>query len=253
MTESQDNKQETLQAQEKIIAPEIPEKKVEQEQETKEDNENPNWKAFREARKKDRAEKEEANRRAAEKAAEAAALKAALEATFARSAPTPQAYQSYYGQEQEQEESEDQRIEKKINALLAAKEEQARKAWEEKERAEYPQRLAKDFPDFHKVIAQENLDYLDFHFPEVSSPLQRLQDGYEKWADIYRAVKKFVPNTAEAKKDAEKANANALKPKSISSTTLTQTGENIRPSWQEQEARRAENWARMQRVMKGIS
>jgi len=56
-----------------------------------------NWKAFREARKKDRAEREAAEKRAAEKEEEAAALKAAMEAAFSRTSPAPQ--QNYYSSE----------------------------------------------------------------------------------------------------------------------------------------------------------
>lgn len=216
----------------------------------KEASEDPNWKAFREARKRDRAEKEAAERRAAEKEAEIAALKAAMEAAFSKNTPTPQAYQNYYGITNE-EETEDQRIEKKVNALLSAKEEQFRREQDERERREYPERLTKDFPDFRYVCSQENLDYLDYHYPELSRPLQRLPDGYDKWSDIYRAVKKFIPNHSTAQKDAIRAEANSNKPKSISSTGLTQS-DKARESWQEAEQRRQANWERMQRILKGV-
>lgn len=218
-----------------------------------EKQEDPNWRAFREARKKDRAEKEAAERRASEKEAEVAALKAAMEAAFSKSAPAPQAYQQYYGQPHEEEETEDQRIEKKVNALLASREEKYRQEMEHRERSEYPSRLAREFPDFGQVCSQENLDYLDYHFPELSRPLQRLPDGYDKWSDIYRAVKKFIPNVNESRKDASKADSNALKPRSISSTAITQPGQGGGPeTWQQSEQRRTENWARMQRIMKGV-
>ncbi len=217
--------------------------------------EDPNWKAFREARKKDRLEKQAAERRAAEKEQEIAALKAAMDAAFSKGAPTPQAYQQYYGIGQdygEPEESEEQRIERKVNELLSKKEQQFKKEQEEKEFREYPNRLKKDFPDISQVCSQENLDYLDFHFPEVSRPLQRLSDGYDKWSDIYHAVKKFIPNHSTAKKEAVKAEINSNKPRSISSTGPSPTGGNPRDTWQDIEARRAENWARMQRTMKGV-
>ncbi len=68
----------------------------------------------------------------------------------------------------------------------------------------------RDFPDFSRVCSQENLDYLDYHYPEISRPLQRLGDGYDKWHDTYHAVKKFIPGHAEAKKDAMKAEINAM-------------------------------------------
>lgn len=214
--------------------------------------EDQNWKAFREARKRDRAEKESAERRAAEKEQEIAALKAAMEAAFsAKSAPSTQAYQQYYGMEQ-QEESEDQRIERRVNEILSKKEEQYRREQEEYERREYPNRIKRDFPDFSQVCSQENLDYLDYHYPEISRPLQRLSEGYDKWHDTYHAVKKLIPNHSTARKEAMRADINSNKPRSISSTGPSPTGERPRESWQEAEARRAENWARMQRTMKGV-
>jgi hypothetical protein len=225
-------------------------------QETKdpETPEDPNWKAFREARKRDRAEKEAAERKAAEKEAEANALKAAMEAAFsAKSAPSPQAYQQYYAMNQEQpEESEEQRIERKVNELIAKKEQQYAKQAAEEEQREYPKRLMRDFPDFGQVCSQENLDYLDFHYPEISRPLQRLGEGYDKWYDTYYAVKKLIPNHSVAKKDAVRADINSNKPRSISSTGPSPTGEKAPEGWHATEARRAENWARMQRVMRGV-
>lgn len=215
----------------------------------------PNWRAFREARKKDRAEKEAAERRAAQKEEEAAALRAAMEAAFAKSGPSPQAYQQYYGMNQvneQPEETEEQRIERKLNEMLAKREEKWRKEQAEQEMREYPNRLKKDFPDIAQVVSQENLDYLDFHYPEISRPLQRLPDGYDKWHDTYHAIKKFIPNHSTAKKEAIKADINSNKPRSISSTGPSPTGETVRETWQEIEARRAERWARMQRTMKGV-
>lgn len=220
-----------------------------------ETSEDPNWKAFREARKKDRAEREAAERRAMEKEQEIAALKAAMEAAFSKSAPTPQAYQQYYGINQGQDEiseSEEQRIERKVVELLSKKEAQFRKEQEEREMREYPTKLQRDFPDFGNVCSQENLDYLDYHYPEVSRPLQRLREGYDKWHDIYHAVKKLIPNHSSAKKDIIRADINTSKPKSMSTSNPSPTGGAVRESWQEQEARRAENWMRMQQRMKGV-
>lgn len=209
--------------------------------------EDPNWRAFREARKADRAQREAAEAKAREKEAEVAALKAAMEAAFAKQ--TPMAQQSY--QAEQYEESEDERIEKKVQSAIAQREAQYEQQRQQRELQEYPQKLVQNFPDFSQTVSQENLDYLDFHYPEVSRPLQRLGDGFDKWADIYRAVKKFVPNNTTARKEAAKADANFNKPKSISSTGITQPGE-IMTSARLTEEKRAENWARMQRVLKGV-
>ena len=217
-----------------------------------ESNEDPNWRAFREARKKDRADKESAERRLAEKEAEATALKAAMEAAFSKSAPNPQAYQQYYGMNEAPDETEEQRIEKKVEAILAQKEAQYAKQQQERERIEYPSRLNRDFPDFNKVCSQEALDYLDYHYPEVSRPLQRLNEGYDKWHDIYHAVKKLIPNQVNARQDSIRAEMNSNKPRSISSPSPSPTGESPREGWQDTERRRAENWARMQKIRKGV-
>lgn len=171
-------------------------------EEISENSENPDWRAFREARKRDREERRAAEERAAQKEQELAALKAAMEAAFSQSGPSPQAYQQYYGMNtyDPPEESEDQKIERKVNELLSKREEQFKKKQAEYERMEYPNRLKKDFPDIHHVCSTENLDYLDFHFPEIARPLNRLEDGYDKWYDIYHAIKKLIPNHSTAKK-----------------------------------------------------
>lgn len=216
-----------------------------------ESHEDPNWKSFREARKKDRAEREAAERKAIEKEAEVAALKAAMEAAFSKT-PTPtytpqDPYNPYI-----QEESEEQKLEKRINLILAAREEQYRKAQAEQERQEFPNKLKKDLPDFSSVVSQENLDYLDYHYPEIARPLNRLQEGYDKWSDIYHAVKKLVPNNSNAKREAAKAEINQQKPRSISSPTITQPTTGPQESWKQSEQRRQANWERMQRTLKGV-
>lgn len=172
-----------------------------------------------------------------------------MEAAFSKSSIQTNNIQDPY---HPHEETEDERIEKKVQAALAAREAQAERERMQREQQEYPQRLSSNFPDFHHAIAQDNLDYLDYHYPEVSRPLQRLPDGYDKWADIYRAVKKFVPNHSTAKKDAARAEANFNKPKSISSPSITQSGEAI-SGVRLTEEKRAANWQRMQNILKGVS
>ncbi len=215
-----------------------------------ESQEDPNWKAFRESRKKDREERVAAEKRASEKEAEAAALKAALEVAFNKS-PTPPFGQGYNTQAYPSEETEDERIEKKVQAAIAAREAAAEQSRIQREQQEYPQRLQQTYSDFHQTISSENMDYLDYHYPEVTNPLKRLPDGYEKWADIYKAIKKFVPNNATAKKEAARAESNFAKPKSMSGSSVMQPGDAV-GSARLSEDRKAENWARMQRTLKGI-
>lgn len=218
-----------------------------------ESTEDPNWRAFREARKKDRAEREAAERKAADKEAEVAALKAAMEAAFGKSnSPTQQYAQKQSYQSYENEETEDQRIEKKVQAALALREAQYEQERAQREQQEYPERLSRTYTDFNATISDTNLDYLDYHYPEVAGPLKRLPDNFDKWSDIYRAVKKFVPNLDSARKDAAKVDSNFAKPKSMSTNNLTQTGE-VTSSHQLTEAKRAANWERMQKTLRGLS
>ena len=213
-----------------------------------ESKEDPNWRAFREARKKDRLDREAAERKASEKEAEVAALKAAMEAAFSKQSPVVS--HNEYGYQQPQEESEDERIEKKVNAAIAIREAAAERARQQREQQEYPQRLQQSYPDFNAVISPENLDYLEYHYPEVARPLKRLGDGFDKWADIYMAIKKFVPNHSTARKESAKADANFNKPKSMSSVGTTQDGKP--QGGRLTEDQKAANWARMQKMLKGV-
>jgi hypothetical protein len=219
---------------------------TQQNQSEPEKSEDPNWKAFREARKKDRSEMEAAQKRAQEKEAEAHALKAAMDAILNKG-HAPQQVQYGYPEE----ETEDQRIEKKVQAAIIQREQVAEQERQRREQKEYPKRLQDQFPDFLQMISEENQDYLVYHFPEVASPLKRLPEGYDKWHDIYKAIKKFIPNQ-NARRDALRADNNLNKPKSISSTGLTQTGDTSNAT-QLTKDRKAANWERMEKMRKGIS
>jgi len=216
--------------------------------------ENPNWKAYREQMKKTREEKRLAEKRAEEKEAEAAALRAAMEAAFSKQP------NNYLGGSTnlvdnsafQYEETEEQRIEKKVNAALAAREAAIEKERREKEQREYPQRLNQTYPDFEKIVTDENFDYLEYHYPEIVRPLKRLGEGFDTWSDVYHAIKKFVPNSTTAKKEAQRAEINQNKPKSMSGSTMTPSGESVSSARLTAE-RRAENWSRMQKSLKGLS
>ncbi len=206
-----------------------------------------NWRNYRQQREIERKQKEEAERRAEEKAAEAQALKLAMESLLNKNQPQQQNHNSGY----EDELSEDERIERKVQAAIASREKQYEEQRRNKEQAEFPQRLNSDYKDFNQVCNTENLDYLDFHYPEITAGYKHMPDGYEKWAAVYKAVKKFVPNV-DSKKDLAKMEKNMSKPQSISSAGTTQ-GANAMPGARLDEAKKADNWARMQKAMKGLS
>lgn len=207
-----------------------------------------NWNKFKEARAIERKQAEEYQRRAQEKEAEAAALKAALEAIVNKpSQQSRHTNQDQYGEE----ENEDVRIQKKVDAALAVREKAAEAQRAQREAEEYPQRLVQAYSDFHQVTQASNLDYLDYHYPEISQAFQAMPDGFAKWSAIYKAVKRFIPNT-ESKKDSGKAENNLKKPQSISSGSISPTGEPMGANRLD-EARKAANWARMEKVRKGLS
>jgi hypothetical protein len=210
--------------------------------EVEETQEKINWRKFREQREIDRKEKLEAERKAAEKEAEAAALKAAMDALLTKNiVPSVQ-------EESNEEETEDQRIQKKVDAAIQRKEQEIEQKRIQQEAQELPQKLALTYKDFNQVCSADNLDYLEYHYPEIAKAFSHMPDGFDKWSSVYQTVKRFVPNT-ESKKEQVKAEKNFAKPQSMAVAGATQTGDNA-PIYLD-DKRRADNWARMQRIMKG--
>ena len=203
-----------------------------------------NWKKFRETREKERKEKEAAEKRAADREAEASALKLAMEALLNKS--QPQAQGQSYGEQTE--ETEEQRIERKVQESILKNERIRQTERDKREIAELPQKLAQTFPDFSQVCSDENMDYLKFHYPEVAAGYKHAPDTFETWANIYKAMKKFVPNP-DSRKDQARIEKNLAKPQSMSVPGSTQTGDHAPSDLSDK--RRADNWARMQRTIKG--
>ena len=228
---------------EKIETP-IKETSISQEkevlQEVQETPEEINWKKFRQEKEAQRKAREEAERVAAEKQKETDALKAAMAALMNKP--------SY--QEEEREESDDERIEKRVQEALRKERELMEQERKAQEQREYPQMLRKNFSDIDTICTPENLDYLEYHYPEVAEPYKQMQDGYDKWAGIYKALKRFIPNKDSAK-ESKKADNNLNKPVAISRPGMTQTGD-YAPKMMN-EATRQKNWERMQRIMKGTA
>ncbi len=201
-----------------------------------------NWRKFREQKEIERKQRIEAERMAAEEKAKAEALKLAMEALLNK----PNQSNGY-----PQDESEEQRIEKKVQEAITKREIEYQRQRDQKEREEYPQKLMQNYSDFNQVCSTENLDYLEFHYPELASPFKHMPDGYEKWSSVYKAVKRLVPNT-DSKKDAQKADRNFQKPQSISNVAASQ-GSQVVPPKVLDEQRKAENWSRMQKAIRDLS
>lgn len=209
-----------------------------------------NWKKFREAREIERKQKVEAEKRAYEKEQEASALKAAMEAilnkpTFQNNNPSNQENNT-----DNAELSESERIQKIVHQALADKDRRDNESRAQREQIELPKRLNDNFSDFNEVCSASNIDYLEYHYPDVASAFKHMPDGYEKWAAIYRSVKRFVPNT-NSDKQASKADKNLGKPQAMSIAGKTQVGDTAPQMLDDK--RKADNWSRMQRRMKGGS
>lgn len=203
-----------------------------------------NWKKFRETRERERKEKEASDKRAADKEAEANALKLAMEALLSKSQPQLQG-QSYGEQT---EETEEQRIERKVQESILKNERIRQIERDKREIAELPQKLQSTFPDFNQVCTDENMDYLKYHHPEIAAGYKHAPDTFETWANIYKVMKKYVPNP-DSRKDQARIEKNLAKPQSMSIPGSTQTGDHAPTELSEK--RRQDNWARMVRTMKG--
>lgn len=224
----------------------VPEIEVKQqepivEQKPQEDIQEQNWKKFREKREQERKEKEAADKRAAEKEAEANALKAAMEALLNKN-------QSAQSVAEETEETEEQRIDRKVQEHLLRSQQKADEERRKREVAELPVRMQQTYNDFGQVCSQENLDYLQYHYPEVAAGFKYAPDSFETWSNIYKTLKRFVPNP-DSKKDVARIEKNLAKPQSMSIPGSTQTGDHAPTELTEK--RRADNWARMQKTLKG--
>ncbi len=199
-----------------------------------------NWKRFREAREVDRKKREEAERDSARKAQENEALRAALESVVNK----PSQNQSY----EQSDETEEQKIGRLVDARMADRDRKEAEARAIRDQQELPNRLANNFSDFNQVCSSENLDYLEYHYPEVSAAFKNLPDSYDKWSNIYKAVKRFVANP-DSRKDQGKAEKNFNKPQSMAAPGVTSTTDSV-PMMLDEKRRQA-NWNRMQKVMKG--
>jgi hypothetical protein len=205
-----------------------------------------NWKAFRDQREKERKEKIALEQEAQKKSQEIAALKAAMEAIVSKPEPASQS--------SDVDETEEQRVQKQINAAVdaALKEKEAREAQDKakREAQEVPARLEQSFSDFNTVCSTENLDYLEYHHPEVAEAFKGQPDSFHKWANIYKAIKRYIPNAATSNKDMAKAEKNLTKPQSMSIPGMAATGDSA-PRVFDDKAKAA-NYQRMQRIMKGL-
>lgn len=198
-----------------------------------------NWKLFREQREKERRDmidiqkqRDESDRISQIKAKEAEALKAAMEALVNKD---------------NQSHSEVDDIQVRVDAAIARERERVENENKEREAKELPSRIQQSFPDFASVCTAENIDYLEFHHPELAFAFKHAPEGFNKWSGIYKAIKKMIPSSNSGK-DEKKADQNFNKPQSMN-TGHSATGDHA-PSRGLDDKRKAENWSRMRARMK---
>lgn len=228
-------KQQTTQA--------IAENSVEESPPIKTEENKVNWQRFREEKERDRKARLEAEKEAERRKQEVEALKAALEAVVSK----PQLSNlNEYGQS---EETDDQRVEKLVKAAIEKERERARQEDIKRETEQLPKRINQDFKDFNKVVTEENVDYLEYHHPEIANAFKYMPEGYDKWASLYKTVKKLIPNM-DKQQDIKKIEHNLKKPQANVPNITDQAPQ--MQGWKMTEQRRMENWRRMQEDVKSF-
>ena len=212
--------------------------KTEQVQENKqeENSEDINWKSFREERKKDREARKQAEEEALRRAKEAEALKKAMDAILSKPEPTSS----------ENVDDGHKSIRAEMERLLEEREKKREAERLEKERQQMPIKLRQELPDFDSVVNEENIDYMQYKYPHIYNAFSAIEDSPQKWKDLYKTIKQFVPTTNEDQKRLEK---NMNKPKSLSGG-LASTGD-VAPIVISDQTKAA-NWERMRRSMKEV-
>ena len=92
-----------------------------------------------------------------------------------------------------------------------------------RDKEEMPEKLKEMHKDFDDVVQKDNLQYLDYHFPEVSGVLNILPEGLDKWSRVYKMIKKLVPNTGRG--DLRRLEKNANKPQNVAAATAPPSNE----------------------------
>lgn len=208
-----------------------------------------NWKRFREQREIERKEKIEIEKRLKQKEEEAKALKEAMEAAFSKQSNNYNNNRNNYDQDDnDNEETEEQRLDRLVEAKLSMRERAIQEQREREEQINLPHKLATTYNDFNQICSQENIDYFEYHYPEVALAFENQPNNFSKWQGVYKAIKKLIPNT-NSSKDAKKAEQNFNKPQSMTVPGATQTTDTAPQMLDEK--RKADNYARMMRVMKG--
>ena len=83
--------------------------------------------------------------------------------------------------------------------------------------------IKSQYPDFDKIVSKDNLDTLKLAHPEIAQTLNSSSDLYSKAVTAYTLIKKLGIHQDDIyKEDREKAQANAAKPRPLTSVSPQQ-------------------------------
>ncbi len=209
--------------------------------EVQEDVQERNWRLVREQSKLEKQHREEAEKLAREKEKEVAAMKLALDTLLSKPSSNTN------NQNDPEMDEEDLKLQRRVDEALAKRDREYEQRRAQREQEEMPRKLNETHNDFDSVCSDENVDYLKYHHPEIAKAFMHMPDSFDKWSSIYKAIKKLVPNSSET--DKKKIAQNLNKPQSMAVSGITGSGDSA--PHQLDDKRRSDNWARMQRVMRG--
>ena len=200
-----------------------------------------NWKKFRADNLKNKKAKEEAELRAKEKAEETETLKNALAEVVNKKSNV---------QDDGVEEDDNVRIQKEVERILAIKEAERENARKAQELSSLPQKLASAHSDFTAVCSEDNLLYFEYHFADQATAFKYMPDSFEKWDNLYKSIKRVMPDAAKKTHYEAVAEKNLNAPKSHATAAgIPKTGGTSLGL--SDDAKKA-NWKNMQARMKGL-
>ena len=269
MTQEQDN----TEVKEEVVPVEHPEEHevIPEGEEASQEEETPeqiNWKKVREQQKIDRERQEqkekeaqEEKRRRAEAEAQAEIFKAALQsAQFDKGAPLSDAEQNQIIADIEDDDIPMGRDIKGFVAKYVADtiknertkwEKEVQQQQQEKEKQEVPDRLRRTYNDFDDLMTKDNFDYLTYQHPEIAQALGYMPEGYDKWSNTYKMIKKLVPNAVGSSEERRRVEENRVKPQSVPGATGQPAGD-VAPGRRLTQAQKQANYERLRALARGI-
>lgn len=112
---------------------------------------------------------------------------------------------------------------KKLAAAYKSMQKQMREYQSQTQAVTVEARIRSQYPDFEKVVSQENIAILNEQYPEVAATLRDTPDMFNKAATAYSVIKNFgIHKQTTYAPDRAKALANAQKPRPLTSVSPQQ-------------------------------